>query len=693
MFDIDGTLQLLNSDHVRERDKALLRSILVGGVWNGFLLGKVRSQEVPCRFCGSCDHDGHLFWDCTFPPPVEIREHLEFHDHMEMDKTSWPRCLLWHGWFLLLFGVDGGSPWAQSPAEGAVNLLECPLGRYSSSQLSEWRLPADFDVEGAARRVAGEPDVWTDGSLVDDKISGVSSAGLGDLLKELVGFGLAGSGVIGMMMLVMILWFLPVVVSAQFLGLCKLFKGLRFGVLFLHLQADDGVHFGVDNLGVVRHVGRILDGRLPSRPFELLPDGDLLFLIHRMLRIRGLGSVRISKVKGHADEAMVRAGTVRGLDKLGNDGADEAADFGRRRVPWWVIDASRNLSGVCSRWRPVVLALHRFFIAISRAVVNHDGGVGTSIDSLVWSAGSAPKRRRVAVRNRAFLPGPPDLWVGSWITVAATPISCRDIEVWLYSVCVLVTWAAFLHSLHGPADGCSLGVGGVSYVELLILYELWAGERLELEKAVPKYRRPGRSISVSAVPFGPGIDIWRSCRFLGALFRGLRDLPFGLRRFVPCEMGANHCRLRHIGWERCGHGLTPRPRESASEDFLNRLLVWFGYPSGSAAALLSGVFPLRYVSLPGLLVSFPLGGFLTRVMFVSWLLIVLLIALLVIGSLGVMGFVVFLSPALLVVLVFLVRAGFLGALKEFDSTEKHQHTLQDLVIWGVYRLVLKFGRD
>ena len=32
-----------------------------------------------------------------FPPPVEIREHPEFHDLMEMDKTSWPRCLLWHG--------------------------------------------------------------------------------------------------------------------------------------------------------------------------------------------------------------------------------------------------------------------------------------------------------------------------------------------------------------------------------------------------------------------------------------------------------------------------------------------------------------------------------------------------------------------------------------------------------------------
>ena len=51
-LDIDGTLQLLNSDHVRERDKALLRGILVGAVWNWFLLGKVQGQDVPCRFCG-----------------------------------------------------------------------------------------------------------------------------------------------------------------------------------------------------------------------------------------------------------------------------------------------------------------------------------------------------------------------------------------------------------------------------------------------------------------------------------------------------------------------------------------------------------------------------------------------------------------------------------------------------------------
>ena len=35
-LDFSGALQLLNSNHVRERDKALLTSVLVGRVWNGF---------------------------------------------------------------------------------------------------------------------------------------------------------------------------------------------------------------------------------------------------------------------------------------------------------------------------------------------------------------------------------------------------------------------------------------------------------------------------------------------------------------------------------------------------------------------------------------------------------------------------------------------------------------------------------
>ena len=90
LLDVFGSSQLLNSSHVRERDKALLRHIMVGSVWNGMLLGRVRHQAVPCRFCGAPDGDGHLFWECLFPPLVERRENPEFHDLMRMDKAHWP---------------------------------------------------------------------------------------------------------------------------------------------------------------------------------------------------------------------------------------------------------------------------------------------------------------------------------------------------------------------------------------------------------------------------------------------------------------------------------------------------------------------------------------------------------------------------------------------------------------------------
>ena len=59
---------------------------------------------------------------------VGIRDHPEFHGLMEMDKSCWPWCLLWHGWLLLLSGVNGCSPWAESPAEGAGTCMSVLLG-------------------------------------------------------------------------------------------------------------------------------------------------------------------------------------------------------------------------------------------------------------------------------------------------------------------------------------------------------------------------------------------------------------------------------------------------------------------------------------------------------------------------------------------------------------------------------------
>ena len=387
LLDVRGSLQLLVSSHVRERDRALLRAIMVGGVWNGFLLGHVRGQPVPCRFCGAPDHDGHLFWECTFPPLVEIRENPEFHDLMRMDKAHWPRCLLWHGWLPMLSGVNGASPWAFDASESAAYLVEVALGRYSSGLIAEWDLSLDFDHDDAAASLTDHPNVWTDGSLVLDRVSGVSSSGSGFFAHQDERFwrGCRWGHVDGVH---------PNLDRACCRGFSSVPGPLQtvqraemWGVV-LALQSSRAVHLGIDNLGVLRHVDRLLRGCRGPKPFELIDDGDLLLLLEHMLNRRGLDTVRVSKVKGHADDAMVLHGQVRQDDRLGNNAADEAADFGRGRVSPAVIDARRNLSGVCGRWYPTILDLHRFFIAIARAVVNHDDLGGSAPDPLVWSAGA-----------------------------------------------------------------------------------------------------------------------------------------------------------------------------------------------------------------------------------------------------------------------------------------------------------------
>ena len=238
-------MQLLVSSHVRERDKALLRAIMVGGVWNGFLLSRVRGQPVPCRLCGAPDHDGHLFWECTFPPLVEIRENPEFHDLMRMDKSHWPRCLLRHGWLPTLSGVNGASPWAVDATESAACQVEVALGRYSSDLIADWELPGDFDHVDAAASLTDHPDVWTDGSLVLDQVTGISSSGSGFFAHQDERFwrGCRWGHVDGVHP------DLDRVSCRGFSPVPTIQRAEMWGVV-LALQTSRAVHLGVDNLGV-----------------------------------------------------------------------------------------------------------------------------------------------------------------------------------------------------------------------------------------------------------------------------------------------------------------------------------------------------------------------------------------------------------------------------------------------------------
>ena len=94
-----------------------------------------------------------------------------------------------------------------------------------------------------------------------------------------------------------------------------------------------------------------------------------------MIRTRGRETVRVTKVKGHAEDVDVQLVRVRLVDQQGNAEADTAADLGRRHQSEVLIGARRRLLKARSHWYPIMLDLHRFMIAIARDSVNHDGKV------------------------------------------------------------------------------------------------------------------------------------------------------------------------------------------------------------------------------------------------------------------------------------------------------------------------------
>ena len=223
-----------------------------------------------------------------------------------------------------------------------------------------------------------------------------------------------------------------------------------------------------------------------------------------MILARGADTVEVTKVKGHATEADVDQGRVREEDKLGNAEADSAADLGRQHQPESVMDVRRILLQVRTHWNPIIQRLHRFMIVVSRVSVNHDGRGGIAPDSLVWDQRGRSKQRRVDIRvniDLATLPEPPGLLQGPWVPVRGGSISYADIAAWPCSVSLLCKFVSYWCTLHWPSGAEELGHFGVSYLEVMILVEQWAGHQLLIEK--------GYSASGSRTP--PYFHFFCSC--------------------------------------------------------------------------------------------------------------------------------------------------------------------------------------
>ena len=198
----------------------------------------------------------------------------------------------------------------------AFSHLERCLGAYPVDHSVSWTPPDYWDADDIALEMSEYPNDWTDGSRED-----FSSKG---------GFEVAGAGV-----------YVPasdVALDSSILGTaeeygdarlkrCRAFvpvpgvmqtvQRAEFWVLILAMQANLPCPLGVDNLHVAGTVGRLRDGDCLDKPLPLIKDGDLVALVQYMIRIRGREMVRVTKVKGHAEDADVHSGRVRLEDQLG----------------------------------------------------------------------------------------------------------------------------------------------------------------------------------------------------------------------------------------------------------------------------------------------------------------------------------------------------------------------------------------
>ena len=101
----------------------------------------------------------------------------------------------------------------------------------------------------------------------------------------------------------------------------------------LALLAPGPIHQGTDSKAYKDKAHRILQGQQLNRkkPWNLQKDGVLWEWFDILSRAKGRHSIRITKVKGHVTEEMVKEGKVKADHNKGNDTADTLATEGTKQ--------------------------------------------------------------------------------------------------------------------------------------------------------------------------------------------------------------------------------------------------------------------------------------------------------------------------------------------------------------------------
>ena len=325
-----------------------------------FFWGRPEMLRLGAVFVVKRSGDGHLFLDCTFPPIVHVGELPEFMPLMTRDRSKWLRCLLWHGWLLGLSDAGERDPWAAYLGLLADRSLEQVLSAYPVDDSDFWAPPDFWDADDLALGWRIIPPFGLMAVGEDHPIGGFELADAGVFLpapeEAMRGARWGTAEEHGDAWLVRCRVFMPVPGPLQTVQRAELWGAI------LALQAFSPGHLGIDNLNVVRSIGRSLDHGSLSKPLPVVKDGDLISLVHHMIRVRGQDTVKVTKVKGHATETDVEQGRV-GLEAgLGTLRLMLLRTWGRRHQLEEGMDVRRALLDARELWYPSVLQLHRFMV-------------------------------------------------------------------------------------------------------------------------------------------------------------------------------------------------------------------------------------------------------------------------------------------------------------------------------------------
>ena len=80
-------------------------------------------------------------------------------------------------WLPSLAGNTIGSLWAANPADDVYRELESYLGPYCPDMIDEWAMDDEIDANEMSEHMPPCPDIWSDGSKIQDPVSKIETAG------------------------------------------------------------------------------------------------------------------------------------------------------------------------------------------------------------------------------------------------------------------------------------------------------------------------------------------------------------------------------------------------------------------------------------------------------------------------------------------------------------------------------------